>query len=38
MTTQRFTFDLNGVLTDTTEYHFRGWKRLADEEGTAFYS
>jgi len=23
-------------LTDTAEYHFRGWKRLADEEGIDF--
>lgn len=29
-------FDLDGVLTDTAEYHFRGWKRLADEEGLPF--
>jgi kojibiose phosphorylase len=29
-------FDLDGVLTDTAEYHFRAWKRLADEEGIAF--
>src|SRR5687768_12806360 len=26
-----FIFDLDGVLTDTAEYHYRGWKRLADE-------
>ena len=26
-------FDLDGVLTDTSEYHYRAWKRLADEEG-----
>jgi beta-phosphoglucomutase len=31
-----FIFDLDGVLTDTAEYHFRGWKRLADEEGIPF--
>jgi beta-phosphoglucomutase len=31
-----FIFDLDGVLTDTAEYHFRGWKRLADEEGFPF--
>lgn len=31
-----FIFDLDGVLTDTAEYHFRGWKRLADEEGLPF--
>ncbi len=31
-----FIFDLDGVLTDTAEYHYRGWKRLADEEGLPF--
>jgi kojibiose phosphorylase len=31
-----FIFDLDGVLTDTAEYHFRAWKRLADEEGLPF--
>ncbi|HSJ87048.1 MAG TPA: beta-phosphoglucomutase [Anaerolineales bacterium] len=31
-----FVFDLDGVLTDTAEYHYRGWKRLADEEGIPF--
>ena len=31
-----FIFDLDGVITDTAEYHFRGWKRLADEEGLSF--
>ena len=31
-----FIFDLDGVLTDTAEYHYRGWKRLADELGVAF--
>ena len=31
-----FIFDLDGVVTDTAEYHYRGWKRLADEEGLAF--
>ena len=31
-----FIFDLDGVLTDTAEFHFRGWKRLADEEGLPF--
>jgi beta-phosphoglucomutase len=29
-------FDLDGVLTDTAEYHYRGWQRLADEEGIPF--
>jgi beta-phosphoglucomutase len=33
---QAFIFDLDGVLTDTAEFHFRGWKRLADEEGIPF--
>jgi beta-phosphoglucomutase len=33
---QAFIFDLDGVLTDTAEYHYRGWKRLADEEGLPF--
>ena len=31
-----FIFDLDGVLTNTAEYHYRGWKRLADEEGIPF--
>ncbi|HSK67474.1 MAG TPA: beta-phosphoglucomutase [Anaerolineales bacterium] len=31
-----FIFDLDGVITDTAEYHYRGWKRLADEEGWSF--
>lgn len=26
-------FDLDGVLTDTSEYHYRAWKHLADDEG-----
>ncbi|MFN8631299.1 MAG: glycosyl hydrolase family 65 protein, partial [Chloroflexota bacterium] len=29
-------FDLDGVLTDTAELHYRAWQRLADEEGMAF--
>ncbi|WP_017652533.1 beta-phosphoglucomutase [Fortiea contorta] len=29
-------FDLDGVLTDTAEYHYLGWQRLADEEGIPF--
>jgi beta-phosphoglucomutase len=37
MTTIRgLIFDLDGVITDTAEYHFLAWKRLADEEGIAF--
>ncbi len=31
-----FIFDLDGVLTDTAEYHYWSWQRLADEEGLAF--
>jgi beta-phosphoglucomutase-like phosphatase (HAD superfamily) len=23
-------FDLDGVLTDTAEFHYQAWKRLAD--------
>ncbi|MBF2075263.1 MAG: beta-phosphoglucomutase [Synechococcales cyanobacterium C42_A2020_086] len=29
-------FDLDGVLTDTAEFHYQGWQRLADEEGLPF--
>ena len=29
-------FDLDGVLTDTSELHYLAWKRLADEEGIPF--
>lgn len=29
-------FDLDGVLVTTDEMHFRGWKRLAEEEGIPF--
>ena len=31
-----FLFDLDGVLTDTSELHFQAWKRLADELGIPF--
>ncbi len=31
-----FILDLDGVITDTAEYHFQGWKRLAEEEGIEF--
>ena len=31
-----FIFDLDGVLTDTAEWHYRAWQRLADEEGLPF--
>lgn len=36
MPIRAFIFDLDGVLTDTAEYHYRAWKRLADEEGWPF--
>ncbi len=36
MTVQAVIFDLDGVLTDTAEYHYRAWQRLADEEGLPF--
>ncbi len=29
-------FDLDGVLTDTSEYHYQAWKHLADDEGISF--
>jgi beta-phosphoglucomutase len=31
-----FIFDLDGVITDTSELHFQGWKRLAEEENIHF--
>jgi kojibiose phosphorylase len=33
---QGFIFDLDGVLTDTAEYHYLAWQKLADEEGLPF--
>lgn len=29
-------FDLDGVITDTAEFHYRAWKRLADALGIPF--
>jgi beta-phosphoglucomutase len=29
-------FDLDGVLTDTSEYHYKAWKQFAGEEGIPF--
>jgi len=29
-------FDLDGVLTDTAEYHYQAWQRLADDLGISF--
>ena len=31
-----FIFDLDGVITDTAEFHYLAWKRLAAEEGIPF--
>jgi beta-phosphoglucomutase len=31
-----FIFDLDGVITDTAEFHFLAWKQLADEEKIIF--
>lgn len=36
MTIRAVIFDLDGVLTDTAEYHYRSWQRLTDEEGIPF--
>jgi beta-phosphoglucomutase len=36
MAIRAFIFDLDGVLTDTAEHHYRAWKQLADEEGIPF--
>ncbi|WP_193198998.1 beta-phosphoglucomutase [Nostoc sp. MG11] len=33
---QGFIFDLDGVLTDTAEFHYLAWQRLADQEGIPF--
>ena len=31
-----FIFDLDGVIVNTAEFHYRAWKRLADEECIPF--
>lgn len=31
-----FIFDLDGVLTDTAEFHYQAWQKLADEENIPF--
>lgn len=36
MTPKAFLFDLDGVLTDTAEYHYQAWKHLSDDLGIAF--
>lgn len=33
---QAIVFDLDGVLTDTSEYHYQAWKHLADDENIPF--
>lgn len=33
---QALIFDLDGVITDTAELHYRAWKQLSDEEGLPF--
>ncbi len=33
---QAVIFDLDGVLTDTAEYHYLAWQELADAEGLPF--
>ena len=29
-------FDLDGVITDTAEFHYKAWQQMADEEGLPF--
>lgn len=36
MSLQAVIFDLDGVITDTAEYHYLAWQKLADEEGFPF--
>jgi beta-phosphoglucomutase len=36
MSVQAVIFDLDGVIVSTDEFHFQGWKQLADEEGIHF--
>lgn len=31
-----FILDLDGVITDTAEFHYKAWKKMADEEGIPF--
>ncbi len=33
---EAFIFDLDGVLTDTAEYHYQSWKLLCKEQGIPF--
>lgn len=36
MKPKAFIFDLDGVITDTAEYHYRAWKALADDLDISF--
>ena len=36
MTLPAFIFDLDGVIVSTDEFHYLGWKQMADEEGIYF--
>jgi beta-phosphoglucomutase len=29
-------FDLDGVITDTAEFHYQAWQKMADEENLIF--
>ena len=33
---EAFIFDLDGVITETSEFHYQSWKRLSEEEGLPF--
>lgn len=35
-TIKAFIFDLDGVLTNAAEFHYRSWKQLAQEENILF--
>ncbi len=36
MEIKAFIFDLDGVIVSTDEYHYLGWKKLAEEEGIPY--
>ncbi|WP_217586188.1 beta-phosphoglucomutase [Lentibacillus saliphilus] len=36
MLVEAFIFDLDGVITDTAEYHFKAWKSLAEDINISF--
>ena len=36
MNIKGFIFDLDGVVTDTAEYHYLAWKKLSDDNGWHF--